>query len=142
MAKTQALLLLGAVLAGLSRPGLSSLAMDEVVAANNDFAMDLYDQIRSKSVGKNIFFSPFSVSSALAMVYAGADGNTKTQMGNVLKLGNVNINVKDGFRQLFEAFNDPTNNYTLSVANAFFGRRGYPFLNTYLTLVSKFYMRY
>ncbi|KAI0235874.1 Leukocyte elastase inhibitor B [Lamellibrachia satsuma] len=139
MAKTQALLLLGAVLAGLSRPGLSSLAMDKVVAANNDFAMDLYGQIRSKSVGKNIFFSPFSVSAALAMVYAGAKGNTKTEMGNVLKLGNVNINVNDGFRQLFEAFNDPNNNYTMSVANAFFGRRGYPFLNTYLTLVSKFY---
>ncbi|KAI0213590.1 Serpin B3 [Lamellibrachia satsuma] len=139
MAKANALLLLGAVLAGLSRPGLSLLAMDEFVAANNDFAMDLYGQIRSKSLGENIFFSPFSVSSALAMVYAGAEGNTKTEMGSVLKLGNVNINVNAGFRQLFESFNDPTNNYTLSVANAFFGRRGYPFLNKYLTLVSQFY---
>ena len=139
MAKANALLLLGAVLAGMARPGLSSSAMDEAVAANNHFAMDLYGQIRSKSVGKNIFFSPFSVSAALAMVYAGAKGNTKTQMGNVLKMGNVNTNVNDGFRQLFEAFNNPTNNYTLSVANAFFCRRGYTFLNKYLTLVSQFY---
>ena len=136
----KAALLLGVVLLGLSRPGLSLTATEQVVVANNDFAIDLYGQIRSNSAGKNIFFSPFSVSSALAMVYAGAKGNTKTEMANVLKLDSVNTNkVHAGFRQLFKAFNDPTNNYTLSVANAFFGRKGRPVLNSYLTLVSRYY---
>ena len=132
-------LLLAAVLAGLFKTGLSSSALEEIVAANNDFAMDLYDQIQNNSVGKNIFFSPFSVSSALAMVYAGAKGNTKTEMRNVLKLDSVNKSVHAGFRQLFKQFNDPSNNYTLSVANAFFGNRGYPFLRKYVNLVTKYY---
>ena len=140
MTTLKSALLLGVVLLGLSRPGLSLTATEQVVAANNDFAMDLYGQIRSNSAGKNIFFSPFSVSSALAMVYAGAKGNTKTEMENVLSFDNINDNnVNVGFRKLFEAFNDPTNNYTLSVANAFFGRKGYPFLQTYLNIVTKYY---
>ena len=110
-------LLLGVVLLGLSRPGLSVTATEQVVAANNDFAMDLYGQIRCNSAGKNIFFSSFSVSSALAMVYAGAKENTKTVMANVLNFDSINDNnVHIGFRKLFEEFNDPTNNYTLSVA--------------------------
>ncbi|KAK2160685.1 hypothetical protein NP493_1631g00017 [Ridgeia piscesae] len=140
MAKMVLVLLLGVVLLGLSRPGLSLTATEQVVAANNDFAMDLYGQIRSNSAGKNIFFSSFSVSSALAMVYAGAKGNTKTEMANVLNFDSVNDNnVHVGFRKLFEAFNDPTNNYTLSVGNALFGREGYPFLQTYLNIVAQYY---
>ncbi|KAK2144292.1 hypothetical protein NP493_4269g00001, partial [Ridgeia piscesae] len=90
MAKMVSVLVLGVVLLGLPRPGLSLTATKQVVAANNDFAMDLYGQIRSNSAGKNIFFSSFSVSSALAMVYAGAKGNTKTEMANVLKFSGIN----------------------------------------------------
>ena len=140
MAKFGSVLLLGVVLLGLSRPGLSLTALKQVVAANNDFAMDLYGQIRSNSAGENIFFSSFSVSSALAMVYAGAKGNTKTEMGYVLKFGHVrDRRINRGFRRLFKAFNDPTNKYTLNVANAFFGREGYPFLQRYLNVVSRSY---
>ena len=135
-------ILLGVILVGLSQPGLSLTPMEEVVAANSDFAMDLYAQIKTdpKFADKNIFFSPFSVSAALAMVYAGAKGNTRTEMGEVLKFDNVNDNnVHIGFRKLFEGFNDPTNNYTLTVANALFGRKAYPFLQTYLNIVTQYY---
>ena len=130
MKLSKAFLLLGAVLAGLSQPGHSLTAMQELVTGNNDFAMDLYAKFTNnpKQANKNIFFSAFSVSSALAMVYAGARGNTKTQMETTLKFDSVNGNVHGGFRQLFTALNDPqlftalndpTN--TLSVANALFG---------------------
>ena len=135
-------ILLGVILVGWSQPGLSLTPMEEVVAANSDFAMDLYAQIKTdpKFADKNIFFSPFSVSAALAMVYAGAKGNTRTEMGEVLKFDNINDNnVHIGFRKLFEGFNDPTNNYTLSVANALFGRKAYPFLQTYLNIVTQYY---
>ena len=132
-------LLIGVIMFGLAQSSVSLTDMQEVVAANNDFAMALYGRIRNNSVGSNIFFSPFSVSSALAMVYAGADGNTKTEMGKVLKLDSVAGSVHAGFNQLFEAFNDPTNNYTLNVANAFFGRNEYPFLESYLDVVTQYY---
>ena len=140
MAKFIPALLLGVFLLGQSRSGLSLTAMKQVVAANNDFAMDLYGQIRINSAGKNIFFSPFSVSSALAMVYVGAKENTKTEMGYVLKFGHVRgRRINRGFRHLFKAFNDPTNNYTLNVANALFGREGYPFLRRYRNVISRCY---
>ncbi|KAI0213592.1 hypothetical protein LSAT2_001347 [Lamellibrachia satsuma] len=141
MKLSKALLLLGAVLAGLSRPSHSLTAMEQVVTANNDFAMDLYANIRNdpKLADKNIFFSPLSVSSALAMVYAGARGNTKRQMEKALKFDRVNDNVHGGFRQLLTSLNDPTNNYTLSVANALFGGKDHPFLQSYIDLIKHNY---
>ena len=134
------ILLIVAVLAGMSRPAQSLTAMEQVVAANNDFAMDLYAKIRNDpgQANKNIFFSPFSVSTALALIYAGARGNTKSQMGNVLNLDSID-NVDDGFRELLETFNDTATEYTLNVVNALFRRKKHPFLQTYLDLASQSY---
>jgi hypothetical protein len=53
-----------------------------LVDANTDFALDLYQQL-DKNQG-NIFFSPYSISTALAMTYAGARGQTEEQMAAVL----------------------------------------------------------
>jgi len=51
--------------------------------ANNDFAWQLYDRIRNKG-DDNVLFSPFSITTAMSMVWAGADGETAKQMANVL----------------------------------------------------------
>jgi serine protease inhibitor len=56
-----------------------------VVKSNSDFALDLYNRLRAERAGKNLFFSPYSVSSALAMVAEGARGETAEQMGKVLR---------------------------------------------------------
>ena len=56
-----------------------------VVQANSDFAFDLYGQLAKENQGKNLFFSPFSMSSALTMVAEGALGKTADQMGKVLR---------------------------------------------------------
>jgi len=53
-----------------------------VVDGNTAFAVDLYQQLRTAP--GNLFFSPYSLSSALAMTYAGARGTTEQQMANVL----------------------------------------------------------
>ena len=58
---------------------------DAAVRANTEFAFDLYAQLAEEQAGKNLFFSPFSVSSALAMVTEGARGETALQMGKVLR---------------------------------------------------------
>lgn len=55
------------------------------VAANSDFAFDLYARLARDHADKNLFFSPYSVSSALAMVAEGARGETADQMGKVLR---------------------------------------------------------
>jgi serpin B len=55
-----------------------------VAAANNQFALDLYAQLRASS--GNLFFSPYSISKTLAMAYAGARGETAAEMAAVLHL--------------------------------------------------------
>ena len=54
----------------------------EVVHGNNQFAVDLYAKLREQP--GNLFFSPASISTALAMTYAGARGQTAEQMAKVL----------------------------------------------------------
>jgi len=55
------------------------------LTANAGFAVDLYKQLAQEEAGKNLFFSPYSISSALAMVTEGARGETAEQMGKVLR---------------------------------------------------------
>jgi serpin B len=58
----------------------------ELVAGNTAFALDLYAAVRQDAAG-NLLFSRYSVSQALAMTYAGADGATATQMAETLAFG-------------------------------------------------------
>jgi serine protease inhibitor len=53
---------------GPTKPLEMTPAVTAVVKSNSDFALDLYGRLRAESAGKNLFFSPYSVSSALAMV--------------------------------------------------------------------------
>ena len=57
---------------------------DDAVAADNDFAADLYRQLAKEQQGKNLFFSPYSMLSALAMTAEGCGGETALQMGKAL----------------------------------------------------------
>ena len=56
----------------------------ETVKANSQFAVDLYKQVIKENRGKNVFFSPYSISSALAMTVEGARGETAAEMSRVL----------------------------------------------------------
>ena len=55
------------------------------VKANSDFAFDSYRQLSGENAGENLFFSPYSISSALAMTAEGARGPTAAEMGKVLR---------------------------------------------------------
>ena len=63
-------------------PSVAAAALVELNAGNTDFAYDLYQAIRKES--GNLCYSPFSISTALAMVYAGARGETERQIANAL----------------------------------------------------------
>lgn len=60
--------------------------MDDLSEANGSFAISLLKILGEKDKSRNLFFCPMSVSSALAMVYLGAKGNTATQMSEVCLL--------------------------------------------------------
>ena len=59
--------------------------VQHAVRANSDFAFDCYQQLAKDNAGKNLFFSPYSISSALAMTAEGARGETAMEMGKVLR---------------------------------------------------------
>ena len=57
--------------------------VNTIARGNNIFALELYQELRTGN--ENIFFSPYSISTALAMTYAGARGNTAKQMAEALQ---------------------------------------------------------
>jgi serine protease inhibitor len=59
--------------------------VNHAVKASGDFAFDLYKQLAKDNKGKNLFFSPYSMSTALLMTAEGARGETAEQMGKVLR---------------------------------------------------------
>ncbi len=115
----------------------------ELARDNNAFALDLYDQIlKSKdNAEKNLFFSPFSVSTALGMTYAGARGKTADQMKKVLHFRMKNKQLHSAYNRLISHLNEiqKKEELQLSVANALWGQKGYGFRKQYLQLTQKNY---
>jgi len=70
----------------IAKPEPKISANNATVKASNDFACDLYRSLDQENRGKNLFFSPYSISSALAMTLEGARGPTAAEMGQVMRL--------------------------------------------------------
>ena len=99
-----------------------------VAAANNAFSGDLYQRL--KDGPGNIFFSPYSISSALTMTYQGAKGATAGEMAKVLHLPAESQTLNDGYAALNKALHGTVKDkgFELSLANALWGQTGDPFL--------------
>jgi serine protease inhibitor len=122
-----------------SRPFDSSPDASAAVAANTAFAIDLYQKLKTQQ--GNLFFSPYSISSALAMTYAGARGQTESEMAGVLHFDSGQTNVHSGFRTLTDRINDLQrwNRIKILTANSLWCQRDYPFKDTFLNLVKRDY---
>uniref|UniRef100_A0A3Q3A9I3 Leukocyte elastase inhibitor n=1 Tax=Kryptolebias marmoratus TaxID=37003 RepID=A0A3Q3A9I3_KRYMA len=107
--------------------------------ANTTFSLALLRKLSEDNNAANIFFSPFSVSSALAMVMLGARGNTATQMLECLKTQDCQDEVHTQFAKLLSELNKPEAPFALSVANRLYGEQSYQFLQEYLSEIRKHY---
>jgi serpin B len=121
-----------------ARPGLGAL-----VDANNAFALNLYRQLASEQAGagQNLFFSPYSMSAALCMTLAGAKGQTADEMRTVLALSSISgQDAASLFGQLNTAIKpaDPKV-CQLTVANALWGEKTFPFRKDFVDLIAKSY---
>ncbi|KAL1764885.1 serpin B6 isoform X1, partial [Sigmodon hispidus] len=116
--------------------------MDHLQEANGTFALNLL-KILGEDTSKNVFFSPMSISSALAMVCMGAKGSTASQMMQALSLdkcsGNGDGDVHRGFQSLLSEVNKTGTQYLLKTANRLFGERTCDILSSFKDLCRKFY---
>lgn len=124
------------------------------VTAINSFGIDLLR--KTSQPANNFLISPYSIQSALAMTYAGADGVTRDEMAKVLHFPKDDTALHHSFAQLKKTFDDAaarsskyaeamkkyganTTPLTLAVANRLFGQEGYDFRPAYLNLVKDNY---
>lgn len=122
-----------------TEPSTTHLA--SLVADNTAFAFDLYHQIASERDG-NLIFSPHSISLVFAMVYAGARGETASQIAETLHYTLPQEQIHTAFNALDLALKPPSSspdkddnmldNLTFSIANAVWGQEGFPFEKVYL----------
>lgn len=117
----------------------ASPTTEALVKGNNAFALELYQKLKDKE--GNIFFSPYSVSTALAMTYAGARDNTAAQMAEALHFTLGQQDLHPAFASLEARLNgiQEAGSVLLNVANSLWPQQGYPFLKAYLELVKKYY---
>ncbi len=102
-----------------------------VVEGNSAFAWDVYGALSGGD--DNVFVSPFSMSAALGMTMAGADGDTLTEMSQVLGATLPDADWHPAMGELIRDLNgDFERGYTLYVANRLFGQDGYPFESAFL----------
>ncbi|NWS57793.1 SPB10 protein, partial [Chunga burmeisteri] len=141
--------------------------MELVSTSVGEFTVDLFKKLDETNKGKNIFFSPWSISSALALMYLGAKGNTATEMAEVLHFtraaeaeGSSSVarpsrgrpkrrrmdpehkpaeDIHSGFKELMTAINKPRSTYSLRTANRIYVEKTFPLLPRYIQLSKKYY---
>lgn len=115
-----------------------SSAKGEMVKASNTFAFKLNKEMAKD--GGNLFYSPYSISTALGMAYEGARGQTASEMRSVLAFPDDNQTRLDLFKAIQSSINTPGDKYSLDTANAFWAQQGYPILDSYLAILTDYYL--
>jgi serpin B len=127
-----------------SSPDVDDETLATLVNGNNEFAFDLYRQLVSTGDG-NLFFSPYSISLALAMTYAGANGQTKEQMADVLNFLLEDEELHSAFNKLAIELNSRnqtgqvSTGFKLNVINAIWGQQDYKFMQAFLDVIAENY---
>lgn len=126
-------------------PSAVAADLNKLASGNNTFAFDLYQGLALEA--GNLFFSPYSISLALAMTYAGASGETENQMADTLRFHlsqdmlHATFNVLD--MELASrgegARGKDGEGFRLNIANAVWGQQGYEFLETFLDVLAENY---
>jgi serpin B len=103
----------------------------ETAQGVNRFSLDLYGRLRDKQ--GNLFFSPYSISTALAMTYVGARNETAAQMSKTLHFTLEPKKLHPAFRNLMLLHKGGSKaGYQLNLANALWGQKDFGFLPDFL----------
>ncbi len=120
-------------------PSVPASDLSAVVQGNTAFATDLYGLLKMEE--GNLFFSPYSISVALAMTYAGAGSNTASEMAETLHFGLPQAQLHAAFNRLsleleerskVKTDGDKAEPFQLSIANSIWAEKTYEFLDSFL----------
>ena len=140
----------GAVLASEKErvaPDVSQSKVGELVEGNSGFAFDLYRHLVEERGDENLFYSPYSISLALAMTYAGARAETEEQMAETLHFRLPQDDLHPAFNALDQelarrgegAEGKDEKGFRLNIANAIWGQRDYQFREAFLDVLATNY---
>ncbi len=129
----------------IASPDVSPANESLLVEGNSAFAFDLYQALREKD--GNLFYSPYSISIALAMTYAGARGETAQQMADTLNFLLSPDNLHPAFNNLDielgkrgqGARGKDDEGFRLNIVNAIWGQKDYTFLSSFLDILAENY---
>jgi serpin B len=127
-------------------PDATQAETAEQVAGNSAFAFNLYQNLRDGRDG-NLFYSPYSISLALAMTHAGAHGETEQQMAETLQFNLAPDRLHPVFNGLDlelaqrgqGAEGKEGEGFRLNIVNALWGQDGYTFLSEFLDILAEQY---
>jgi serpin B len=126
-------------------PSSGEIALRELVNGNNAFALDLYQRLAQEP--GNLFYSPYSISLALAMTYAGARGETEQQMAQTLHFTLPQEQLHPAFNMLDlnlrpleqKPASQDEQPFQLNIANSLWGQQGFDFLPQFLDTLAENY---
>lgn len=137
-----------------TEPTSDDTAIKTLGSDNRAFAFDLYATLAKDKT--NLFFSPFSISVALAMTYAGAENQTASEMKQTLHFSLPEPNLHDAFDATDRALKERAtqvasvgknsttsveggDGFTLNIVNQAWGQKGYDFVDSYLDVLATYY---
>ena len=129
----------------ITSPDVSSSEQALLVEGNSAFAFELYQALKGKE--GNLFYSPYSISLALSMTYAGARGETAQQTADTLEFLLEQDRLHPAFNWLAAelatrgqgAQGKDGKGFRLNIANAIWGQKDYEFLPAFLDVLAETY---
>lgn len=122
-------------------PQVDEAILRQVGSAYNAFAFDFYQQARQGS-NENLIFSPYSISTAFAMVYVGARNTTEAEMAQGFHYDMAQDELHVALNRLSQdltAEGGEEGEFQLSIANAVWTQQGYEFNPSYLDVLAAQY---
>jgi serine protease inhibitor len=117
---------------------INSGDLADIVKGNNQFALDIFSQI-SGGQQENVFISPWSIYSSLAMAGEGARGKTAIEMQQVMHFPQNDSMRRQSFASAYNRFNAKDAAYALSTANALWVEKDYPILTNFTSHIERYY---